>query len=272
MYLIFTDLDGTLLNAEDYQFDDALPVLAVLQQQQVPVIPVTSKTRQEVETLRQQINSHDPFIVENGSGVFVNQTDDRFALAIAQPWGEFQLMPLGCSYAEVRTGLQQLAETLNRDLQGFGDLSPAEIVELTGLQPDEAMRAKAREFTEPFLTPKTVPPEEVEATAKELGFQVVVGDRFSHLIGANAGKGSAVQQIVAAFQAVHPSVTITTIGLGNSPNDRAMLEAVDIPVVVPGRTGPHPGLTAYGWKIAPFSGAKGWASAVQALLNIEPLP
>lgn len=267
MYLIFTDLDGTLLNAEDYQFDDALPVLGSLQEQRIPVISVTSKTRQEVEVLRQQIAPQDPFIVENGSGVFVNQTDDRFSLTNTQPWSEFHLLQLGCSYAEVRTGLRQLGEVLNRDLQGFGDLSLEEIVDLTGLPPDDATRAKAREFTEPFLTPKTVPPEEVEAAAKALGFQVVVGDRFSHLIGANAGKGSAVQHIVEAFQAVHPAVSITTIGLGNSPNDRAMLEAVDIPVVVPGRAGPHPGLVSYGWKVAPFSGAKGWARVVQSLLE-----
>jgi mannosyl-3-phosphoglycerate phosphatase len=261
VYLIFTDLDGTLLNAEDYQFDDALPVLRNLQEQRIPVIPVTSKTRQEVEVLRQHIAPHDPFIVENGSGIFIAKSDDRFSLANAQPWDAFQLLQLGCSYAEVRTGLQQLADKLNRDLQGFGDLSPEAIVELTGLQRDEADRAKAREFTEPFLTPKTVPLDEVKAAAQELGFQVVVGDRFSHLIGANAGKSPAVQHMIEAFRAVHPG-GITTIGLGNSPNDRAMLDAVDIPVVVPGRIGPHPGLTGYGWTVASFPGAKGWADAV----------
>lgn len=268
MYLIFTDLDGTLLNGDDYQYDEAIPVLATLQQQQIPVIPVTSKTRSEVEVLRQQIAPHDPFIVENGSAVFVVPADERFAIAPTKTLGNFQLLQLGCSYDEIRSGLQQLSEMLDHSLQGFGDLSREEIMHLTGLSAEEADRAKAREFTEPFLTPKTIPPEEVEAVASTLGFQVVVGDRFSHLVGAQAGKGNAVQQIVQAFQSAHPDAPITTIGLGNSPNDRAMLEAVDIPVIVPGRTGPHPGLTMYEWKVAPFPGAKGWASIVQALLEL----
>jgi len=43
--LIFTDLDGTLLNAESYSYQAALPTLARLQQAGIPVIPVTSKTR-----------------------------------------------------------------------------------------------------------------------------------------------------------------------------------------------------------------------------------
>lgn len=269
MYLIFTDLDGTLLNGEDYHYDEAIPVLTALRQQQIPVIPVTSKTRSEVEVLRQTIAPNDPFIVENGSAVFVAPADERFAIAPTKTLGNFQLMQLGCTYTEARTGLCQLSEALGHDLQGFGDLSRKKIMQLTGLSAEEADRAKAREFTEPFLTLKTIPPEEVEAAANTLGFQVVVGDRFSHLIGTQAGKGKAVQQIVQAFQSAHPDTPITTLGLGNSPNDRAMLEAVDVPVIIPGRTGPHPGLTMYDWKVAPFPGAKGWASIVQALLELD---
>jgi mannosyl-3-phosphoglycerate phosphatase len=264
VYLIFTDLDGTLLNAEDYQYEEALPVLASLQQQQVPVVPVTSKTRREVEVLRQQIAPQDPFIVENGSGLFVQTGDDRFSLAQSQSWDSFQLVQMGCSYETVRSGLRRLGTQLNRELQGFGDLAVEEIVQLTGLSPAEAEQAKAREFTEPFITPKTVPAKAIEVAAQDLGLRVVVGDRFSHLIGAQAGKGKAVQALIDAFRAAHPSTPVTTIGLGNSPNDRAMLETVDHAIVIPGRTGPHPGLTGYGWEIAPYAGAKGWAAAIQS--------
>ncbi|MCU0535678.1 MAG: HAD-IIB family hydrolase, partial [Hydrococcus sp. Prado102] len=62
-FLIFTDLDGTLLNQDDYAYEAAIPVLEKLKTQQIPVVPVTSKTRQEVETLRQEIKLEDPFIV-----------------------------------------------------------------------------------------------------------------------------------------------------------------------------------------------------------------
>lgn len=263
--LIFTDLDGTLLNQDDYRFEAAIPALNYLQKQRIPVIPVTSKTRCEVEVLRQQIAPNDPFIVENGSGIFVATPDDRFSLVGGEPWESFQLLRLGCTYVEARQSLQKMSAHLGKDLRGFGDLSVAEIAALTGLSTEESIAAKAREFTEPFITPKTVPPEDIEDAAKAIGFYVTVGDRFSHLIGMGAGKGKAVQQLVRAYQAAHPSTQITTIGLGNSPNDREMLDAVDIPIIIPGKNGPHPGLMGYGWQVAPFPGARGWAAAIEKL-------
>jgi|GEM_PF-4973656 len=51
LLLIFTDLDGTLLNPDDYRYDDAIPVIQKLQTQKIPIVPVTSKTRKEVEVL-----------------------------------------------------------------------------------------------------------------------------------------------------------------------------------------------------------------------------
>ncbi|MEQ8755571.1 MAG: hypothetical protein RID09_18920 [Coleofasciculus sp. G1-WW12-02] len=52
------------------------------------------------------------------------------------------------------------------------------------------------------------------------------------------------------------------MGLGNSPNDLEMLKAVDIPVIVPGNKGIHPGLSGKGWQVAP--GSQGWAEAVSS--------
>ena len=43
--LVFTDLDGTLLDHHSYSHAAALPGLERLRGLEVPVIPVTSKTR-----------------------------------------------------------------------------------------------------------------------------------------------------------------------------------------------------------------------------------
>ncbi len=265
--LIFTDLDGTLLNHDDYRFDAALPLLKQLKDQSIPVIPVTSKTRLEVEFLRQQVAPYDPFIVENGSGVFVATQDERFSCDNCATWGEFRLMRLGCSYLQARQGLEAIAQRLGTSLQGFADLSDQDIANLTGLSMEDVGKAKAREFSEPFLTPKHYSADELENAAQAEGFNIVVGDRFSHLIGKQAGKGHAVRSLLAAYRAKHPDKEIITIGLGNSPNDRPMLETVDIPIIVPGKQGPHPGLASYGWQVAPAPGAAGWAEAMQVLCD-----
>ena len=71
MKVVFTDLDGTLLDSEDYSFRAALPALKHLKRNNVPWIMVTSKTRAEVEHWRTVLGNDHPFIVENGGAAFV---------------------------------------------------------------------------------------------------------------------------------------------------------------------------------------------------------
>ncbi len=267
MLLIFTDLDGTLLNADDYRYDSALPVIQRLQAAQIPVIPVTSKTRAEVENLRSEIGLTDAFIVENGSAIFIPKKEDKLATAETQPREEYQLYLLGCSYAKSCQGLSQLSAQINQPLKGFANLSETEISQLTGLNPEQAKQAKQREFTEPFITPKNIAKNRIETTANQLGFKVVIGDRFSHLIGKNAGKGKAVKWLVQQYQRCYPETPIQTIGLGNSPNDLPMLKSVDIPIVIPGKNGPHPDLANLGWRVASTPGSGGWADEVESIIK-----
>ena len=46
--MIFTDLDGTLLDHYNYDFSPAQPMLSWLAEQNIPVIPATSKTFAEL--------------------------------------------------------------------------------------------------------------------------------------------------------------------------------------------------------------------------------
>lgn len=267
MLLIFTDLDGTLLNGDDYCYDGAIPALQQLHREKIPVIPVTSKTRSEVETLRSKIGLTDAFIVENGSAIFIPETAHFLASTEIQKKEHYYLYLLGCSYTQSCQGLSQLSAQLKQPLTGFADLTETEIAQLTGLKLDEAKQAKQREFTEPFITPKTLPQSLIETTVQQLGFQVVIGDRFSHLIGKYAGKGKAVKWLTQQYQRCYPTAKIQTVGLGNSPNDLAMLESVDIPIVIPGKNGPHPRLANLGWLVATASGSQGWGNEVISIVE-----
>ncbi|NJK49679.1 HAD-IIB family hydrolase [Candidatus Gracilibacteria bacterium] len=264
--LIFTDLDGTLLNQDDYRYEAAIPVLEELKTRQIPVVPVTSKTRQEVETLRQEIKLEDPFIVENGSAIFVPLDSQQFVLDRKNEWEGYHLELLGCTYAQVRAGLMGIGTFIEESLRGFGDLSEREIEQLTGLSSEGVKQAKAREFTEPFVIPDRISSDRLQQVVEDFGFRVVVGDRFSHLIGSGAGKGKAVQWLKQHY-ASNPQDRLITIGLGNSPNDLEMLKAVDIAIVVPGNKGVHPRLRGRGWQVAPATGSQGWASAIATQLS-----
>ncbi len=64
--VVFTDLDGTLLDHNDYSFSAAEPALERLQQLAVPWVLNTSKTRAELMSLKQRLNNPWPLIVEVG--------------------------------------------------------------------------------------------------------------------------------------------------------------------------------------------------------------
>jgi len=68
--IIFTDLDGTLLDHSGYSWRDALPALKEIRSKNVPLVMCTSKTRKEVEVLQEEMGLREPFIVENGAGIY----------------------------------------------------------------------------------------------------------------------------------------------------------------------------------------------------------
>jgi mannosyl-3-phosphoglycerate phosphatase len=274
--LIFTDLDGTLLNSDDYRYDAALPMIAELRSRHIPLIPVTSKTYTEVAALMGELRSRDPFIVENGSAIFWDPADTRFDLSGCQPWQEsgWVCEVLGCTAETAREALQQLGTQLGQSLRGFRELGLAGVQELTGLSAADAAGAIARDFSEPFVTPHRLDRAELQAAAARCGLRVTVGDRFSHAIGQGAGKGAAVQRLIDRFRL--PAIAPTsgdrpqprplTLGLGNSPNDLEMLQAVDRAIVIPSAAGPHPELADRGWILAPEPGCRGWAIALTTAL------
>ena len=259
MLICFTDLDGTLLNHDDYRYDAAIPVIQKLQQAGVPIIPNTSKTRAEVIDLRQALGLTDPFVVENGSGIFLETTDQRFDLSCEPLNEQLKQKILGLTYAQALSAVAQLGQSLGTPLKGFGTMTTDEVKAATQLPDEDLKRACDREFSEPFIRPENISVEALENWAEQNQYQILVGNRFCHMLGQKAGKGQAIHTLKLAYRTTE---SITTVGLGDSPNDISMLKAVDIPIVIPGKNGPHPQLNRPAWTIAPSMGAQGWAAAM----------
>ena len=71
--LVFSDLDGSLLDHYTYSFLEALPTVNLLEQLNIPLVLASSKTRAEIIELRSALGNRHPFIVENGAAVFIPQ-------------------------------------------------------------------------------------------------------------------------------------------------------------------------------------------------------
>jgi mannosyl-3-phosphoglycerate phosphatase len=263
--VIFTDLDGTLLDHSTYRFDAALPALGLLDEKSIPLILCSSKTAAEIETWRGQLRLNHPFISENGGAIFIPRSYFNKDFGHDKETTDYAIIELGTPYSRLRAFLAQLKDSFPGALQGFGDLEVEEVAHLCGLTLEEARLAKQREYDEPFLLHEATLEPEILRQAKAYGIRVTRGGRFYHLIGAN-DKGRAVTILIDLFRR-EKGETIT-IGIGDSLNDLAMLAAVDYPVLVqkPDRSY-DPSVSLPNIILASSPGPEGFCESVRRLVD-----
>jgi mannosyl-3-phosphoglycerate phosphatase len=269
-YVIFTDLDGSLLDATSYSYEAANRALARIASSRTPLILVSSKTRAEMEPLRSDLGLQEPFIVENGGAVFIPVGYFPFSIDDAVIRRVYQVLELGTPYADLRAALLEIGRGMPAQLKGFGDMTVEEVAAQTGLSPAEARLAKQREFDEPFLsTAGVLTLEQLRAPVEARGLRCTRGGRFYHLMGAN-DKGVASLRLIEAYRrlAKERGRTIVTIGIGDSLNDLPMLQVVDRPVLVRRPDGSHdPDVTLPNLIRARGIGPVGWNEAVLDLVG-----
>ena len=67
--IIFTDLDGTLLHRETFKFDPIKDYIKELINNEIIIIPNSSKTEKEIEKFNEELGVELPYISENGSSI-----------------------------------------------------------------------------------------------------------------------------------------------------------------------------------------------------------
>ncbi len=261
--LIFTDLDGSLLNHHDYSYQDARPAIEQIQNHAIPLIICTSKTRHEVLDLRTELNLSDPFITENGGGVFVSENSEIAHQGQGETIDGFHRILLGKPYQDIRESFNEMKKRY--PVKGFGDMDTSEIQSLTGLSDDQTAKAKQREFTEPFIIEHEDHLTGLEDIAHQRGLKIVKGGRFHHLISSEQDKGAAVRHVIEMYRSFYQQ-EIITIGAGDSMNDYLMLKSVMYPVLIPHPDGSFELMSLQNLTKAPFPGSKGWNAAIQEVL------
>ncbi len=232
-HLIFTDLDGTLLDHRTYSWAAAAEALQEIERRRVPLVFVTSKTRAELEVLRRKLGLGHPFVTENGGGIFIPQGYFNLRLEGAQRAGRYHCFALARPYSEVVAALEELAAEAGVSVVGFHEMSAREIAQNTGLSLKEAELARQREFDEPFFFAGAGEEaiQKFAQAARRRGLKVVRGGRFWHL-AAGSDKGRAVRHLVKLYRTALRS-RLRSVGLGDSPNDLSLLAAVDQAVLLP---------------------------------------
>lgn len=177
--VVFTDLDGTLLDRETYSYDKALPSIKYLLQREIPIVFCSAKTRAEQEVYRQELEITDPFIVENGGAIFIPRGYFPFTFDYDKADDGYQIIELGIPYHEIRRILERIRADAVLNFRGFGDMSAEEVAMETGLDLEAAQRAKAREYAETIKvegTSKEI--RRVLDTVKQAGLNYTSGGRY----------------------------------------------------------------------------------------------
>ena len=232
--LIFSDLDGTLLDHDTYRFDEAAPALNRLTELEIPLILNSSKTAAEIIDIRHALLNEHPFIAENGSIVMVPENYFEFKLGSTfkkTPYpGLFQCQ-LGGDRGQILEVLHGLRKDHGFSFTGFHDMTVRQLSDLTGLSLDEARLAGQRLSTEPLVWEDENDRLDVFLNLlSHHGLQAVQGGRFLSVSRPFDKKdGVAVLMDLYTKQS---GEELLYVGLGDSPNDAGMLEMMDIAVII----------------------------------------
>ena len=224
--IVFSDLDGTLLDHETYQFDAAQPALDLLKQHGIPLILNSSKTRAEITAIRDQLQNTAPFIIENGAAVIIppgwfgHHTEKHVLFS----------RPL----EEIRHWLDAVRTKHHYAFTGFQDMTISELMQHTGLTRANAEFATQRIGTEPLLWQDSdTALARFQQQVENAGLQWIQGGRFLHIMG-RFDKADAMHYLITQFRQHHPDQDVVSIALGDSPNDTRMLQLADYAVVIKG--------------------------------------
>ena len=249
MLLIFSDLDATLLDHNTYSFQEALPALQLIRKKKIPLILSSSKTYDEMIVIRKELNNHDPFIYENGSGIYF----------------EGNKVSLGTSHSEIRNLLQDLKKRFS--FISFNDLGPEGIQKETGLDIYASERAYHREFTEPLIWKDSTQNLIIfKQLLQQNNLTATQGGRFLTISSAK-NKGDALLWVKKRYESI-VKVKITTIGLGDSENDINMLDCADNAIIVRHPKKLPPNINGHASLIITDAiGPKGWNEAIINILD-----
>lgn len=267
-WLIFSDLDGSLLDHDSYSHQAADELLSELESRHIPVILTTSKTRAEVMAIRQELQNQHPFIIENGAAIFI-------------PKDYFRHKPKDCierdgfwvyRLSEMRNHWLRLLERAKtlfpHSFSHFSAMKEEVIAQVTGLSLQQAQQANEREFGEPitWLGVDTAKQEFI-SWLEEQGGHVQQGGRFLHLSG-DCNKGEALAWLSREYVQQGVLNHHKTIAIGDSGNDIEMLEGADLALIIRSPVHPPPKLKRpRGFFTSDEFGPVGWNSGLRKIIS-----
>ena len=229
--VVFTDIDGTLIDIFTGQFDATRTLVKKLTECRIPLILCSSKTKAEQELIREEAELSEPFIVENGGAIFLPSSYFDGTLNFkARKIDKYQVIELGKPAAIIMSKLKELRENYDLDFTAASEMSIDELCKIALMEKEAALRMIQREYGETIVEINNRDFDKFVTKVEDVGLKVISGGRFMDVTGGN-NKGTAVKVLIDLFKHKYKN-KVVFFGIGDSPNDESMLQLVDFPMLV----------------------------------------
>ncbi|UZR94808.1 mannosyl-3-phosphoglycerate phosphatase [Chondrinema litorale] len=267
--VIYTDLDGTLIDFENYSYEITAPLVRKLESNGIPVVFCSSKTRVEQAYYREQIGVKSPFITENGSAVFIPKDYFPFEFVYQSVIDNYYVIELGVPRAQILSTIADARTKSEAEVFGYNDLELDEIAQILKLPEEASKRASTRDYSETLIKGDKTS-ESFKAMTELLeqeGLACTAGGKFHTVISNKSDKGKAVKVLHALFSKMNAGAV--SVGLGDSANDKPLLAAVEKPFLVQKPGNWWDDIEAPNLVKVEGIGPEGWVKAISELTDIS---
>ena len=220
--IIFTDLDGSLLHRDNFKFDEIKDYIKNLIDNEIIIIPNTSKTEKEIEEFIKELGSDLPFISENGSSISgLNLINPNFPKKIVLSRDKEELIKIFNS---------KVPEYLKAKCKFISDMNSKQQNNIFGLQENHLKNALNRKYTIPFLFEGDKKEKnKLSNILRSSSLTMQEGGRVLN-IGDNTNKVKSMNQVLKIYKKLESKIKV--IAVGDNFNDLDMLRNCDIPCLV----------------------------------------
>ena len=221
--LIFTDLDGSLLDRDTFKFDKISKYIKDLISKGIFIIPNSSKTKNEIDSFNKELDEDLPFIVENGAAIYnLNLINASFPEKISLSREISEILDIFNN---------KISKKYKSKCKFIKNLTSDKQIQILGLPKEKIKLAINREYTIPLLFDGSKA-EKVDLikSVNNAGLSLQEGGRVINLCD-KISKSQAMKNVVKIFKKISTEELIT-VGVGDNFNDLDMLKNSDIPCLV----------------------------------------
>jgi len=220
--LIFTDLDGSLLNRDTFKFEEIKEYIKELILKGILIIPNTSKTEKEILDFNNELGSALPYISENGAainGLDLVNSDLPKELILSREKDNL-----------IKIFEKSVPVNLQTKCKWLSEMKKKKQSLIFGLENEKLKMALDRKYTIPFIFEGNKnEKKELFKIVKKNGLALQEGGRVINLTD-KVNKAKALEVFVRFFKKNNKNVK--TIAVGDNYNDLDMLKTSDFPCLV----------------------------------------